>query len=103
MANVKVEFKVVAHNASKVFLCGSTANLGSWDPKGAVECEFCDKCGKFHASKMFKEGEVVEFKVLKDKTFDAVEKGAWGEELANHSFVASKGLVVEVEAVNFAN
>ncbi len=103
MANVKVEFKVVAHNANKLFLTGSSNNLGAWNPDKAVECDFCDKCGKFSASKMFKEGEVVEFKVLKDRTFDAVEKGAWGEEVANHSFVASKGLVVELEVLNFNN
>ena len=34
---------------------------------------------------------------------NAVEKGFNGEEVANHSFVASKGLVVEFEVANFAN
>ena len=57
----------------------------------------------FDGYKTAEAGEAVEFKVLAAKSFDAVEKGAYGEELQNHSFVASKGLTVEVEVVNFAN
>ena len=51
---------------------------------------------------MLPAGETVEFKVLAGKTWDAVEKGDTGYELENHSFIAAKGLVVEVEVVNFA-
>ncbi len=102
MANVKVGFKVVAKNASKLYLVGSTQNLGEWNPAKAIELEYCDKCQTFSTSKLFKEGETVEFKVLKDKSYDAVEKGWQGEEITNHTFVASKGLVVEFEVFNFA-
>ncbi len=103
MARVKVEFKVVAKNADKLYLVGSSDNLGNWNVSKAVKFDYCDKCQKFSASKLFEEGELVEFKVLKDKTFDAVEKGFNGEEVQNHSFVASKGLVIEFEVTNFAN
>ena len=103
MANVKVTIKASANGTDKLYLVGSTANLGSWDPKGAVKMEFCEKCGKFTVAKQFAEGTTVEFKLLKSKSYDGVEKGAWGEELENHSFVASKGLEVEVEVFNFAN
>jgi len=103
MARVKVEFKVVAKNTDKLYLVGSSDNLGNWNEKKAIKFDYCDKCQKFTTSKLFEEGETVEFKVLKDKTFDAVEKGNDFEEVANHSFVASKGLVIEFEVVNFAN
>ena len=103
MANVKVTIKVAAKNTDKLYLVGSTANLGNWDPKDAVKMEFCEKCGKFNVTKQFAEGTTVEFKVLKSKSYDGVEKGAWGEELENHTFVAAKGLEVEVEVFNFAN
>ena len=95
MAQVTVKFAVKA-NSDKAYMVGSTDNLGAWDPKKAVEV----KDGQL--SKKFDEGQVVEFKVLKKKTWDAVEKGSYGEEVCNHTFVASKGLVVEVEVNNFA-
>ena len=101
MANTKVTIKVVS-KASKLFLVGSTKNLGAWDAKKAVELEYCDKCGAFFTDKLLPAGEVVEFKVLTAKSWDNVEKGAWGEEVANHSFVAEKGLEVVVEVNNFA-
>ena len=103
MARVKVEFKVVAKGASELYLVGSSDNIGNWNEKKAVKFDYCDKCEKFTTSKLFEEGEAVEFKVLKAKNFDAVEKGYQGEEIANHSFVASKGLVIEFEVFNFAN
>lgn len=101
MANTKVTIKVVS-KASKLFLVGSTKNLGAWDAKKAVELEYCEKCGAFFTDKLLPAGEVVEFKVLTAKSWDNVEKGAWGEEVANHSFVAEKGLEVVVEVNNFA-
>ncbi len=101
MANTKVTIKVVS-NASKLFIVGSTKNLGAWDAKKAVELEYCDKCGAFFTDKLLPAGEVVEFKVLTAKNWDNVEKGVWGEEVANHSFVAEKGLEVVVEVNNFA-
>ncbi|MCI5582554.1 MAG: hypothetical protein MR357_02420 [Anaeroplasma sp.] len=103
MANTKVEIRVaVKADAKDVYLVGSTTSLGAWDAKKAVKLEYCEKCGKFTTSKMLPAGETVEFKVLAGKTWDAVEKGDTGYELENHSFIAAKGLVVEVEVVNFA-
>ncbi|MCR5350607.1 MAG: hypothetical protein K6E20_06425 [Acholeplasmatales bacterium] len=95
MAQVTVKFNVKA-NCQKAYICGSTSNLGAWDAKKAVEV----KDGS--VSKKFEEGTVVEFKVLAGKCWCKVEKGLNGEELANHSFVATKGQVVEVEVSNFA-
>ena len=103
MANVKVTIKVSAQGTDKLYLVGSTANLGNWDPKDAVKMDFCVACGKFTVTKLFAEGTTVEFKVLKAKNYDGVEKGTWGEELENHSVVATKGLEVEVAVYNFAN
>ncbi len=99
---VKVTIKV-ASNSKDLFVVGSTKNLGAWNASKAEQLEKCEKCGKFSVSKMFNEGEVVEFKVLAGKSWDAVEKGQNQEEVQNHQFVASKGLVVELEVNNFAN
>ena len=103
MANVKVTIKVAAQGTDKLYLVGSTSNLGNWDPKDAVKLEFCENCGMFTTTKQFAEGTTVEFKVLKAKNYDSVEKGTWGEVLENHSFVAAKGLEVQVDVFNFAN
>ena len=96
MAQVTVTIKVSA-KAEKVYIVGSTKNLGEWDPKKAVEV----KDGQ--VNKKFDADTVVEFKVLSAKTWDAVEKGANGEELENHKFTASQA-VKEFEVVvdNFA-
>lgn len=83
MAQAKVTINVKA-NAETLYIVGSTKNLGNWDAKNAVAL----KDGS--VTKMFEEGTKVEFKVLSAKTWDAVEKGVNGEELENHSFVASK-------------
>lgn len=99
MAKVTVKF-VVKANTKTAYLCGSTENLGSWDAKGAVALTKAD--GVFAVSKQFEANSTVEFKVLGGKTWDKVEKGNWGEDVANHSFVATKGLTVEVEVPNFA-
>ncbi len=102
MANTKVEFKVSApEGVNTVYVCGSVKGLGDWDVKKAVELKKCPECGKFVVTKMLPLGETVEFKVLADKNWDSVEKGASGEELTNHSFIAEKGLVVEVDVVKF--
>jgi len=95
MANVNVKIKVNAC-ADKLYVCGSTKNLGEWDAKKAIEA---NKDGV--VSKLFAEGETVEFKVLADKNWNNVEKGAFGEEVANHTFVAKKGLTVEISVENF--
>ena len=99
MANTKVSIKVVS-NASKLFIVGSTNNLGAWDAKKAVELK-ATEAGKFEASKKFDANSTVEFKVLSAKDWEAVEKGIWGEDLANHTFTATKGLVVEVGVSKF--
>ena len=99
MAKVTVKF-VVKANANKAYVVGSTDNLGAWNPAKAVELKLED--GVFQASKQFDENADVEFKVLAAKSFDAVEKGVYGEEVANRTFKASKGLKVEAEVANFA-
>lgn len=96
----KVTIKVTA-NVEKLFIVGSTKNLGAWDAKKAVELELCAECGAFVTTKQFDVDSVVEFKVLAAKDWAAVEKGMWGEELENHTFTAAKGEVVEVGVSNF--
>lgn len=103
MANTKVEIKVaVATSVKEVYIVGSVASLGAWNPKKAVQLEYCEACGKYSVSKLLPAGETVEFKVLAGKTWEAVEKGLNGEELENHTIVPAKGLSVEVEVLNFS-
>ena len=95
MAQVTVTIRVKA-NAEKIYIVGSTKNLGEWNTKSAVEL----KDGA--VSKKFDEGTKVEYTVLSAKTWDAVEKGINGEELENHSFVASKDVKnIEIVVENF--
>lgn len=97
MANTKIEFLVKAPEGLDVFICGNKSVLGDWDASKAVKLSYCADCGLYTASKLLPAGEVVEFKVLKAKNWDAVEKGSWNEDVANHQFVAEKGTKVEVE------
>ena len=99
MAKVTVKF-VVKANVEKAYIVGSSDNLGAWNPAKAVALTKED--GVFTASKQFDADATVEFKVLASKSFDAVEKGAYGEEVANRVFTAKKGLKVEAEVSNFA-
>ncbi len=99
MAKVTVKF-VVKANVEKAYIVGNTSNLGEWNPKKAVLLNKED--GVFTTSKQFEENTNVEFKVLADKTFEAVEKGVYGEELENRTFTATKGLKVEAEILSFA-
>ena len=98
-AQVTVTIKVAA-DVEKVYVVGNTANLGAWDAKKAVELK-ATEAGKFEAAKKFDANSTVEFKVLSAKDWEAVEKGMWGEDLANHTFTAAKGLVVEVGVSKF--
>lgn len=103
MANTKVEFKVAVNTScEEVYLVGSVSVLGEWNPKKAVKLEYCEECKKYTVSKMLPAGETVEFKVLAAKSWDAVEKGANGEEVENHVIVPAKGLSVEVEVESFS-
>ena len=99
MAKVTVKF-VVKANSERAYLVGSTDNLGAWNASKAVL--LTQENGVFTTSKQFEANANVEFKVLAAKSFDAVEKGAYGEEVANRTFTATKGLTVEVEVANFA-
>ena len=103
MANTKVEIKVIAHPAcEELYIVGSTNSLGAWNLSKAVKLEYCEACGKYTTAKMLPAGEVVEFKILSDKSWDCVEKGLFNEEISNHVIVPEKGLKVEIEVFNFA-
>lgn len=101
MANTKVEFLVKAPVKKEVYLVGNVAALGEWDAAKGVKLSYCEECGCYTASKLLPVDANVEFKVLAGKNWDAVEKGAYGEDVANHAFVATKGTKVEIEVLNF--
>lgn len=101
MANTKIEFLVSAPVKDELYLVGNIPALGEWNAAKGVKLTYCAECGRYTASKLLPADANVEFKVLAGKTWDAVEKGAWGEDVANHAFVAAKGTKVEVEVLNF--
>lgn len=98
---VKVEIKVETAAASQLYIVGSSNALGAWDINNAVEMKRDEK-GLFTIAKMMEPGEIVEFKVLKEKSWDAVEKGVYGQEIANHIISPQKGLVVNLAVARFA-
>ena len=96
----RVKFIVTTpHSVRKLYICGNTDNLGGWNVTKA--CEMRKKEGRFELVKMFPIGEAVDFKVLEKMTWERVELGYWCEDIANHSIVAEKGLVVNMEIPNF--
>lgn len=101
MANTKVEFLVKAPCKDELYLVGNVPALGEWNAAKGAKLTYCNECGCYTASKLLPVDSNVEFKVLAGKTWDAVEKGTWGEDVANHAFVAVKGTKVEVEVLNF--
>ena len=101
MANTKIEFLVSAPVKDELYVVGNIPALGEWNAAKGVKLTYCAECGRYTASKLLPADTNVEFKVLAGKTWDAVEKGAWGEDVANHAFVAAKGTKVEVEVLNF--
>lgn len=96
----RVKFVVTTpHAVRKLYLCGNTKNLGEWNPTDAKELH--KKDDTFVLCKYFHIGETVSFKVLEKMTWNRVELGYWCEDVANHSIVAKKGLVVNIEIPNF--
>ena len=97
----KVSVKIsVTSCANELYIVGNTKNLSAWDAEKAVK--LTKKGNKFSKSISFDKNEVVEFKILACKSWGCVEKGAFGEEVENHAFAATEGLVVELEVNKFA-
>lgn len=100
MANRKVEIKVKA-NANKVYICGNILALGAWNPAKAVELKLGND-GFFSVTKMLPENQMIEFKILSQKSWEYVEKTNYDEEVANHIFVLpnEEPLIFIVEKFN---
>lgn len=101
MANIKVEINVATVASKEVYILGSCPALGNWNPEQAVKLEYLADQNIFHVAKMLPEGQLIEFKVLADKTWDSVEKGWYEEEVENHILTPHKGLVVSLEIPRF--
>lgn len=100
MSDVCVKFVVKTNSSNKVLIVGNVPQLGSWDPAKAVELKN-EGDGVFTISKKMATGQLVEFKILCDKSWDKVEKGAYNEEIKNHILTPSDGLVVELDVARF--
>ena len=96
----RVTFYVTTkHPAEQMYLCGELRNAGLWIAKSATKMRLTDK--GWCAVKMLPVGASFEYKFLRDADWSAVEKGIWGEEVANRTIVAQKGLVVVDEVPNW--
>lgn len=84
-----------------VLITGNTSNLGNWDLSKAKSCKKIDDT---HFSKRcrFLINQEVEFKFVVENKWESVEKGMWIEEIKNHSFVAEKSLVINIDVFNWA-
>ena len=96
----RVKFVVTTpHAVRKLYICGNTKNLGNWNVEDAREMRRRED--RFELYKLFPVGEKVDFKILEKMTWERVELGYWCEDIANHSIIAEKGLVVNMEIPNF--
>ncbi len=102
MANTKVEIVVKTVASKEVYIVGSTPSLGAWTPEKAVKLEYSEEDHAFHIAKLLPLGVMVQFKVLADKSWEAVEKGWYEEEVENHILTPQKDLVVTVEIPRFS-
>ncbi|MDE7263567.1 MAG: hypothetical protein K2N64_02775 [Anaeroplasmataceae bacterium] len=101
MANTRIEFLVKSPIKEELYIVGNVPALGDWNPAKGAKLSFCEECGCYTASKLLPIDSNVEFKVVAGKSWEHVEKGTWGEEVANHAFVVAKGTKVEIEVFNF--
>lgn len=96
----RVKFIVsTPHPVRRLYICGSTKNLGNWNAVSAKELR--KKDGHFECQKYFHIGEEVSFKILEKMNWERVELGYWYEDIDNHTLIAEKGLIVEINVPNF--
>ena len=86
-------------SVEEMYLCGVNHASGEWHPEQSTRMKWTEN--GWRAIKILPVGEPFEFKVLCAKSWTAVEKGIWGEEISNHVVVAEKGLVVHMDIPNF--
>ena len=99
--SLTVNVKLYDVKADELYLIGNIAGFGAWDASKAKK--MTKKGDVFTANVPVKAGELVEFKVSAAPCWSKVEKGIFGEELANHAIVIdSDKKVVEVGVSNFA-
>ena len=86
--------------ADKLYICGNDAKLGGWNAEKAVALTKKGE-GTFSKSIKLEKGSKIEFKILKAKCWDSVEKGMFGEEIVNHTVVADDKAEKQVVVYNF--
>ena len=101
MAKTKIEFIINAPEGLNLSIVGSSQELGNWNDKSSVELKYCSDCQKYKIAKMLEVGSSHEFKVIANKSWENVEKGTYGEDVANHAFIANKGTKVEINIPRF--
>ena len=94
-------YAIPAQPVEQLYICGDIHSAGSWDASIAKPMRLTEK--GWRAIKILPVGSEFSFKILRDQTWAAVEKGTWREEIPNHVIVAQKGLVVTMPIPTFAN
>jgi len=82
-----------------LFIIGSSAELGAWQPPGKALARRAD--GKFTVRVRLSRGRPVEYKITQG-SWESVEKGPTGDEIANRAFRAAKDATVDIEVASWA-
>ena len=96
--NVKLDFNLDSEFSS-VFLVGNTKELGLWNPEKALELK--RKGDIFTKMKTFEKNQVLEYKILLQKTYDKVELDENFAELENRTEVCDKAKTINLIVKNF--
>lgn len=69
------------------------SNLGNWDLNKAILMNKLDD-NLFDITLAVEPGYKLEFKVLRDKNWNSIEKGIWNEEIKNHTYLIDDDMSV---------
>lgn len=89
-------------NDATLYISGSAAGLGPWDPAARALQRPESKGGPWQVSLTLPAGEVLEYKITRG-SWATVEKGARGEEIGNRTLTAAEGLVVTIDVLNWSD
>jgi hypothetical protein len=99
----KYRFTAAAYaDADALYLSGNLPKLGEWNPANALPMRRL-KSGAYRFSRSLPVGTEVEFKLLRTTDWSGVEKGAYGEEIGNHTVTLTANKLCPVVITHFAN
>lgn len=92
---IGVNLRDEATSADELYITGNIPELGGWDVSKAVKLR--RKGGRYLTSVEYGSDMILEFKILNKKDWNGVEKGTWGEEIANHQVNPSETRNLDID------